>query len=139
MLVLRAFLLLGLIWTLTSFGFTAGALVTLFGQPSYISPGHLYGVAAVCAVSALLSLGLVTLLALNLLGRRTVVERLSSRVLVAIGLAFCGMAMYSFLVVPADQQGDFFRRFAQGARFEFLLIGVAALIMSAQGLSGRRH
>ena len=132
MLLLRASLLFGLIWTLTSFGFSAGALVTLLGQPSNISPDQLYAVVAVCVVSAIASLGLVALLALNLLGKRTVIERVPYRVLMAIGLAFCGVALYSFVVVHADRSEDFFRRFAQGARFEFLLIGVAALIMSVR-------
>ena len=130
MLLLRASLLFGLIWTLTSFGFSAGALITLLGKPSYISPGQLYAVVAACAVSAVASL--VALLALNLLGRRAVVERVPARALMVIGLTFCGVAVYSSLVAPADQQGDFFRRFVQGARFEFLLIGVAALIMSTR-------
>ena len=68
-LALRAALLFGLIWALTSFGFTAGALATLFGQPSYISPDQLYGVTAVSAVSAVVALGLVVLLTLHLLGK----------------------------------------------------------------------
>lgn len=131
-LALKAALLFGLIWALTSFGFTAGALITLLGQPSYISSSQLYGVTAGSAVSAITTLGLVALLALNLLGREALVERFPSRALMVIGLAFCGMAMYAFLIVPVDQQEDFFRRFAHGARFEFLLIGAAALIMSAR-------
>ena len=131
MLLLRAALLFGLIWALTSFGFSASTLVTLLGQPSNISAGQLYAVVAACAVSAIASLGLVTLLALNLLGRRTVVERFPGRALMGIGVVFCGVAVYAFLVMPAAQ-GDFFRHFAQGARFEFLLVGVAALIMSTR-------
>lgn len=133
MSALRASLLFGLIWALTSFGFTAGALVTVFGQPSYISPGQLYGVASICVVSALASLGLVTLLALNFLGRRAIAERFPAQALVVIGLTFCVVAMYSFLaVVSTNQQEDFFGHFARGARFEFLLIGVAALIMGTR-------
>ena len=125
-------LLSGLIWALTSFGFTAGALTTLFGQPSYISPDQICGVAAVSAVSALVALGLVVLLTLHLLGKGAVAGRFPTRALMAIGLAFCGLAIYSFLIIPADQSEAFFRRFANGARFEFLLVGVAALVMSVR-------
>lgn len=131
-LVTRALLFFGLIWALTSFGFAAGALATLLGQPSHIGPDQLYGVAAVSTVSTVVALGLVVLLALHLLGKGALAGRFSTRALMAIGLTFCAMAIYSFLSTPANQQEDFFRRFANGARFEFLLVGIAALIMSVR-------
>lgn len=130
-LALRAALIFGLIWALTSFGFTAGVLVTLLGQPSYINSGQLYEVTGVSAVAAIVALTLIVLLALKLLGKRNLLNRFLSRALHAIGIVFCGMAMYSFLTIPGDQQIDFFSRFAHGARFEFLLIGVTGLIMSS--------
>lgn len=58
--------------------------------------------------------------------------RFSTRALVAIGFAFCALAAYSFLIAPSDHQEDFFKRFVTGARFELLLVGVVALIMSVR-------
>jgi len=133
-LATRALLFFGLIWALTSFGFAAGTLATLIGQPSDISPGQLHSVAWLSTVSAIFAFGLVVLLALHLLGRDALAGRFPTRALIAIGLAFCAMAIYSFLISPANQQ-DFFGRFANGARFEFLLVGVAALIMSVRRTS----
>lgn len=131
-LATRALLFFSVIWALTSFGFTAGALATLFGQPSYISPAQLYVVTAVSAVSAIVALGLAVLLALHLLGKGVLAGRVPTRAMMVTGLAFCGIAIYSFLIVPTDQYEDFWKNFANGARFEFLLIGVAALIMSVR-------
>jgi hypothetical protein len=128
-LAIRALLFFGLIWALISFGFTAGTLATLLGQPSYISAEQLHAVVATSAISAVGALGLAVLLALHMLGKGAIAGRFPARALMAIGLAFCAMAVYSLLIVPSDQQEDFFRRFANGARFQFLLVGVAALIM----------
>jgi hypothetical protein len=131
-IAIRALLFFGLMWALTSFGFTAGTLAALLWQPSHISAEQLHAVAVTSAVAAVVALGLAVLLALHLLGRGALAVRFPTRALMAIGLAFCAMAAYSFLIVPADQQEDFFRRFANGARFEFLLVGVAALMMSVR-------
>ena len=129
---IRAVLFFGLIWAVTSFAFTAGTLATLLGQTSYISVEQLRAVAATSAVATVVALGLVVLLVLHLLGKGTLARRFPARALMVIGLGFCAMAAYSFLIAPADQQEDFFRRFANGARFEFLLVGLAALITSVR-------
>lgn len=131
-LAIKALLFLGVIWALTSFGLTAGMLMTLLGQPSYISTEQLHAATAMSSASAVVALGLAVLLALQLLGKGALAGRFPTRALMAIGLAFCAMAAYSFLIAPSDHQEDFFKRFVNGARFEFLLIGVAALIMSVR-------
>lgn len=129
-LVLRTALLFGLIWALTSFGFAAIALTTLFGQPSYIGAGQIYGVAAASGAAAVVALGLVVLLSLRLLRRGSSAERVSPRALITIAVGFAGIAACSFLLDPTvDQQKHFFLRFVSGARFEFLMIGIAALVM----------
>lgn len=131
-LVLRATLFFGLIWALTSFGFTAGTLLTLMGHPSYIDAAQLQAVAAISAVSAVVAIGLAALLAMRLVGKGDLAGRFPVRALIAIGLSFCAMAGYAFLIFPADEQRDFYTRFVSGARFEFLMIGAVALIMSAR-------
>lgn len=131
-LATRAVLFFALIWALTSFGFTAGMLTTLLGQSSYISEEQLRGVAAASGIAAVVALGLASLIALHLLGKSALVMRIPARALLMVGLAFSGMAVYSFLIVPTGQHGDFFQRFASGARFEFLVVGVAALTMGTR-------
>lgn len=131
-LAIKALLFLGVIWALASFGFTAGMLMTLLGRPSYISAEQLHAVTGMSAVSAVVALGLAALLALQLLGKGALAGRIPTRALMAIGLAFCLMAAYSFLIATSDHQEDFFNCFMNGARFEFLLVGVVALIMSVR-------
>lgn len=127
---LRTALLFGLIWALTSFGFAAVALTTLFGQPSYIDASQIYGVAAVSGVAAIVGLGLAVLISLMLTGREASAERISPRVLIVIAVCFAGIAAWSFLVDSSvDQQKHFFMRFMSGARFEFLMIAVAAILI----------
>lgn len=129
-LALRTALLFGLIWALTSFGFTAVALTTLFGQPSYIDPSQIYGVVAASGVATVVGLGLAALISLRLAGRVASAERVDSRALMVIAICFAGIAAWSFLVdPPVDQQGHFFMRFMFGARFEFLMIAIAAFVM----------
>ena len=128
-LALRTALLLGLIWALTSFGFAAIALATLFGQPSYIDSNQIYGVAATSGVATLVGLGLAVLVSLRLTGRNVAAERVAPPVLMAIGVCFACIAAWAFLVGSSADQDHFFMRFLSGARFEFLMVAVAALIM----------
>lgn len=128
-LALRTALLLGLIWALTSFGFAAIALATLFGQPSYIEANQIYGVAATSGVVTVVGLGLAVLVSLRLTGRGAAAERVAPPVLMVIGVCFAGIAAWSFVVGSSADQDHFFMRFLSGARFEFLMIAVAALIM----------
>ncbi|MFG6448907.1 hypothetical protein ACG0Z6_11750 [Roseateles sp. BYS180W] len=131
-LVIRTVLFYALIWALTSFGFTVGALQTLLGQGNDISSEQLHAVAVTSAVATVVALALAVLLGLKLLGKGALAGRFPAVALRAIGLAFCAMAAYSFLVVAADHPEDFFRRFANAARYEFLLLGVAALALSVR-------
>ena len=128
-LVLRTALLLGLIWALTSFGFAAIALATLFGQPSYIDSNQIYGVVATSGVATLVGLGLAVLVSLRLTGRNAAAERVAPPVLMVVGVCFACIAAWAFLVSSSADQDHFFMRFLSGARFEFLMVAVAALIM----------
>jgi hypothetical protein len=96
------------------------------------------------AIAALCSLLLLIAIGIDLYGKRFT-ARTDTQVtfaLILIGLSFCGIAAYAFLVSPtviADNfyleldriDSDFFRRFIFSARLEFLLIGLPALVMSA--------
>lgn len=89
------------------------------------------------AGSAVVALGLAPLLASRLVGKDAAAAHVAPNALRVIGLAFCAFSIYSFLIVPVDQQ-DFFKLFANGARFETLLIGLAALVMATRALADRR-
>ena len=128
-LALRTVLLFGLIWALTSFAFAAIALASLFGQPSYIDPSQIYGAAATSGVATAAGLGLVVLISLRLTGKSASVERVPPRALIAIAIFFAGIAAWSFLADPPVDQEHFFMRFMTGARFEFLMVAVAAFAM----------
>ena len=128
-LALRTALLLGLIWAITSFGFAAIALVTLFGQPSYIDSSQICGVAATSGVATVVGLGLAVLVSLRLTGRSAAAERVAPPVLMFIGVCFACIAAWSFLVDSSADQDHFFMRFLSGARFEFLMMAMAALVM----------
>lgn len=128
-LAVRTALLLGLIWALTSFGFAAIALATLFGQPSYIDPNQIYGVAATSGVATVVGLGLAALVSLRLTGRSAAADHVTPRVLMVIGVCFACIAAWSFLVSSPADQDHFFMRFLSGARYEFLMIAVAAIVM----------
>jgi hypothetical protein len=129
-LAVRTALLFCLIWALASFGFAAVALTMLFGQPSYIDPNQIYGVATVSGVAAVVGLGLAAVISLRLMGRGSSAEWISPRVLVVIAVCFAGIAAWSFLADPhVDQQEHFFMRFMSGARFEFLTIAAATFVM----------
>ena len=129
-IVMRAILLFGLIWALTSFGFTAVTLTALFGEPTYIDERQIYGVAAMSGAVAVIGLGLAVLISLRLTGRRAYADIISPSALKVIAACLAGIAAWSFAIDPAiGQQGNFFLRFVSGARFEFLVIGLAALVM----------
>jgi hypothetical protein len=129
-LVLRATLLFGLIWALTSFLFAAVALATLFGEPSHIEAAEIYGVAAMSAVAAFIGLVLAALVAMRLIGRSARADLVSPRGLMIVAACLAGIAALAFAVSSTmDQQDSFFLRFVAGARFEFLVIGLAALVM----------
>jgi hypothetical protein len=129
MLALRTALLLGLSWALSSFGFAAVSLTTLFGQPSNIDADQIYGVAAASGVATVVGLGLAVLVSLRLTGKGDSTERVASPLLMTIGICFAGVAAWSFLVGSSADPDHFFIRFLSGARFEFLMIAVAALVM----------
>jgi hypothetical protein len=130
-LVLRTILLLGLIWALTSFGFTAAALAALFGEPSHIEETQIYGVAAMSATAAVVGLALAALIAMRLAGRRAYADLIAPRGLMVIAACLAGISAWSFAIsLTDDQQGSFFLRFVAGARFEFLVLGLAALVMA---------
>lgn len=128
-LAVRIALLLGLIWALTSFGFAAIALTTLIGEPSYIDSSQIYGVVTISGVATIVGLGLAVLVSLRLTGRGVAVGRFASPVLMIIGACFACIAAWSFVVGSSADQDHFFIRFLSGARFEFLMIAVAAIIM----------
>lgn len=123
--------LFALITTLTSFGFIATVLATQVGEGSYISSTQVYAVVAICVVATLSSLGLLILVVFELLKKRVVpaLDRLANTAVVAIGVVFCGVAACSFFITPTDLYEDFFLKFVHSARFEFLMIGVSALVM----------
>lgn len=129
-LALRTVLLFGLIWATTSFGFAALALTTLFGQPSYIDPSQVYAVTVVSCVATVVGLGLAVLISLRLTGRETFAECGSSRALMIVAVCFLGITAWSFLASPPVDQQHFFVRFLSGARFEFLMIAVAAVVVA---------
>ena len=138
MFYLRVPLFFGLIWALSSFAFAAIALAVQIGQDSFISPRQVSAVVALCSLASLCALGLLVSIAVDLLGRRLTLAtaRSTYKAWLGVGVVFLAIAAYSFFVVPAESHEDFFRRFAHGARFEFLLVGVSALLVNRE--SGAR-
>jgi hypothetical protein len=125
--------LFALITTLTSFGFVAAVLATQVGRDSYISLVQVCAVIAICVAAAICSLGLLALVIFELVGRHVVpvVDRVASKAMAIIGLVFCMLAIWSFFLVPTAFYEDFLLKFTHSARFEFLMIGVSALVMLA--------
>jgi hypothetical protein len=111
----------------------AAVLATQVGRDSYISLVQVCAVIAICAAAAICSLGLIILIVFELVGRHVipVVDRVASKAMVIIGLVFCGLAIWSFFLVPTDFYEDFLLKFTHSARFEFLMIGVSALVVIA--------
>jgi hypothetical protein len=123
--------LITLITTLTSFGFVAAILISQVGEDSYFSATQLNAVIAICIAATLSSLGLLTLVVFELIEKRLnpKLYQTLNKVVVVIGLIFCSLAVGSFFLVPTDFYEDFLLKFTHSARFEFLMLGVSALIM----------
>ena len=121
-------LLFALITTVTSFGFIATVLVSQLGKESYISPDQLYAVVAISVAATTFSFGLLTLIVFELLKKNILPSenQIISKAVIVFGLVFCGLAIWSFFLVPTDFYEDFLLKFTHSARFEFLMIGVSA-------------